>query len=405
MGDAGTPPDAGRDGGPDGGIVDGGVDGGTDAGMDAGVVACGAPETITTTHRHSPNIYGGWGTHLGHLLRSDTGELWYVDDTGSDVNVNAGLAYYRRTGTTWSQAGANAFPGTVQQNTGSLMSGHTIFTYGIDIANDHVVECTLDTTNPSAASCASLPFDTGAASNYVGATISKNGTRVVWWTNATTSASWSYLYNFGGGWNGPQTAQLPGYADFSYVYARLAPDDARLELHGASAHVLGGASGGYDAIYASTMLGTPVSNWLLVASDAIALETWLDPLGGTHLFTYESAGISLYSYKASSAALMNGQTLSESGLFTARIVEAGPRALLVVGFTDGTVRYKAVDVASVSGAVDWNAISDGTIALPSGLGDITVFPESAMYQDTPPGFAFAINGTGDEGTISFVSCE
>jgi len=378
------------------------VDGGD---ADSGV-RCHALETITSTHRHSPDVYGGWGPHLGHLLRSANGELWYVDDTGSDVNVNAGLAYYKRTGTTWASAGSSAFPGTVQQNTGSLMSGNTIFSYGIDVANDRVVECTLDTTQPASAACATLSFDTGVGSNYVGATISKNGTRVVWWTNATMAASFSYIYNYGAGWNGPQTSPLPGYADFSYVFGRLAPDDSRLELHGAAAHALGGASAGYDALYASTALGMPVSNWLLVAANALAMETWLDPLGGTHFVTYETTSPPLYSYKPPGGPLMTEQILTEPGLASARVVETAATAFLIMGFADGRVLYKGVELSKVSGAaIDWNRIPDRTISVPPGLGAITLFPESAMYQTASLEMAVAIDGYGNEGTVWFVSCE
>src|SRR5262249_16907838 len=45
---------------------------------------------IDASHRYQPGaMYGGWGAHLGHLLRSSGNELWFVDDSGNDVHVNA----------------------------------------------------------------------------------------------------------------------------------------------------------------------------------------------------------------------------------------------------------------------------------------------------------------------------
>jgi hypothetical protein len=169
--------------------------------------------------------------------------------------------------------------------------------------------------------------------------------------------------------------------------------------------MLGGAVGGYDAIYASTTLGTPVSNWLLVAQNAVAMETWLDPLGGTHFFTYETSGTALYSYKPLGGALMMGPALNEPGIDNARIVETASTAFLVMGFGDGSVRYKAVDLANVSGTIDWNAIADGVLALPAGLGGITLLPESAMYQDNPLQLSVAVNGLTSQGMITYVHCQ
>ena len=42
-------------------------------------------KTITNTHRYDPGkMFGGWGSHLGHLLRAPDGSLWFADDTGND---------------------------------------------------------------------------------------------------------------------------------------------------------------------------------------------------------------------------------------------------------------------------------------------------------------------------------
>jgi hypothetical protein len=54
---------------------------------------------ITTSHRAIPGqMFGGWGPHLGHLVRASGGELFFVDDaceaqgpTACDVNRNTRL--------------------------------------------------------------------------------------------------------------------------------------------------------------------------------------------------------------------------------------------------------------------------------------------------------------------------
>jgi hypothetical protein len=351
---------------------------------------------ITAAHRWSAQIFGGWGAHLGHLLRNASGERWYVDDTGSDVNVNAGLAYFSETGAAWSPAGTNPLPGTVQQNTGSLMSGSTIFTYGLDVMNERIVECTTS-------GCTSLPFDTGASSNYLGATISKSGTRVVWWTN--TTGLFNYIYNSGGGWNGPVSGAIAGYPDIEYVYARLASDGARLEVQGSCAHSLGGADVGYDAVYGSTTLGNAVTNWQLLVQNGLAMETWLDPLGGTHLVSYDTAGPPHYFYKPTLAALTGEQILAEPGAVSVRILETATTAFLLIGFADGHVGYKAIALSSVNGSIDWNSIPEGTIAVPPGAGAITLLPECAMYETAQAEAAFALDGFADQGTIWFIGCQ
>jgi hypothetical protein len=329
-------------------------------------------------------------------VRDDNGDRWYADDTGSDVNDNAGLAYFHQVIGTWTAMGMDSFPGTVQQNTGSLMLGSTLYTYGLDVMNHRIVECTTS-------GCTSLPFDTGLASNYIGATVSQSGTRVVWWTN--TTGLFQYIYNYGSAWSGPIVSGVGGYTDIEYVYARLAPDNARLEIQGAAAHAVGGSNVGYDAIYGSTTLGTAVTNWQVLLNNGLAMETWLDPTGGTHLISYDTAGPPKYWYKPVGAALAGGQTLTEPGAVSARILETATMAFLVIGFADGHVGYRGIELQNVNGPIDWNNIAEGTIGVPDSLGAITLLPESPMYQTTPGELAFGMNGYGDQGTIWFISCQ
>lgn len=358
---------------------------------------------LSSIHRYQTGaVSGGWGAHLGHLLRSNLNQLWYVDDSGNDSHVNAGLVYYRFVNGIWTGTAVASFPGTVQQNTGSLISGSMIFSYGMDVQNNKLVECYFETSDPSFTThaCNHLAFDTGADSNYIGATISKGGTRVVWWTN--TAGTFSYIYNFGGGWNGPITNSLGGYVDFSYVYARLADDNSQIEFLGAAARAHGGASVGYDVLFASTNLGTLPSNWTLLFSGGIGMETWKDPNGGTHFFTYGSA-TPMYFYKPSGGALTSQPALPDGGIVGARIVQTASTANLVMSFADGHVKYKTIQLSEINGPINWSGLSSYEIPIPSGLGVITLFPESSMYQTTQPQeMNIVINGSSQEALLYMI---
>lgn len=345
---------------------------------------------------------GGWGAHLGHLLRSSSNQLWYVDDSGNDAKVNAGLVYYRFVNNVWTGTAVASFPGVVQQNTGSIISNQMIYTYGLDIQNRRIVECYFDTSDVTFAThaCNSLAFDTGADSNYIGATISKSGTRVVWWTNA--SGTFSYIYNFGGGWNGEITNVLSGYTDFSYVYARLAEDNLHIEFLGSAARALGGASVGYDVLHASTTLGAAPANWSLLFSVGLGMETWRDPKGGHHFLVY-GAATPQYFYKPVDGSLTNQAALPDEGIVGARIIETASTANLVMAFSDGHVTYKSIQLTEINGPINWSALPSHDIPIPSGLGVITIFPESYMYQTTQPqDINFVINGFNQQGLLYMI---
>jgi len=360
---------------------------------------------INSAHRYEAGeMYGGWGPHLGHLLRSSENEMWFVDDSGNNVDVNAGLVYFHYVNGSWVSVVSQAFPGTVQQNTGSVMSGNMIYTYGVDTADERVIECYFDTSNATYSfhACNDVPFNTGASSNYIGATISKSGARVVWWTN--TTGTFSYIYNFGGGWNGPITSNLPGYTDLSYVYARLHADNSNIDFLGAAAHAQGGASVGYDVLYASTTLGNAISNWQLITSNGTGSETWIDPSDGTHFITYsDTTSTAEYFYKPAGSTVLSGYSLPYTGLVSARIIETATTVNLVASLSDGTVKYKTLNLANISGAIGWSSLPDNNVSVPSGLGSITIFPESAMYQtNSPQALDFAINGEINQADVYFV---
>jgi hypothetical protein len=342
------------------------------------------------------------------MVRSTSNGLWYVDDTGSNVNVNSGLSYSKKETGGWTQKATQGFPGTVQQNTSTVILGDMIYTYVVDVANSKLVECYFYTTNPNYRACNHLPFDVGLNANYVGSTINKQGVRVVWWTNVGSggNGTWSYVYNYGGGWNGPVTSYVGGYADYSYVAGRILEDNTTLVLVGLAANATGGSSVGYGTLYGSTVLGQKVNNWSTLHAAGQVFDTWVDSNQGTHMFTTNTLNNSAisYWYKSVSGQLTSGASVSEAGVVSARVVEDSLNAYLVFAKNDGTVRYKKAKKSAINGAVNWNSNPTETVTQFSETSSYkTIFPESKMYQTTEPQVEFGVNGSNNYGIIYGVS--
>ncbi len=139
----------------------GGAGGGEGGGSSAG----GGPSkswqsqlsTISERHRFIDGaMFGGWGPHLGHLLRapSSTGpgeSMWFADDhcaqTAADGPVcdvlnDHSLGYFEQQGGSWVERAVIALPGTVQQNTSSLVGNDGIlYSYGLDVAGGTTGVC------------------------------------------------------------------------------------------------------------------------------------------------------------------------------------------------------------------------------------------------------------------------
>src|SRR5438552_2013745 len=104
--------------------------GGADAGSNQDA---GAPQVrmalVTTAHRATATMFGGWGQNLGHLLQRDGGELWFADDAcddaGADVcdtQIDRRIEYSRFGDGAWQKITSVALPSRVQQNTGSIVT-------------------------------------------------------------------------------------------------------------------------------------------------------------------------------------------------------------------------------------------------------------------------------------------
>ncbi|MBA3462978.1 MAG: hypothetical protein H0T46_23685 [Deltaproteobacteria bacterium] len=373
-------------------------------------------ERITGEHRAIPGVmFGGWGPHLGHLLRVGDATYW-VDDlcapaTGGDcdVNVNRRVGVFRRDTTGWTRLGVMALPG-VQQNTASLAVGAHLYSYGIASGAQRIVECDFSLASSSGA-CSTIPIPIGAFANYVGAAVVPGGGRLVWWTNVVDGGggSFSYLVNYGGGWNGPRTGPIGGYNDCGY---------AHVAFRGASAELFCQVVSGLAPNWSfatlvgstSTTLASPVAwtNGLAPPAGDSVMSTndlYVDPAGAAHLLARTSKGAAVYYHAPSGSAAYGPPALVLPATFRARWVAADTTLALA---RDVNRKRLVISTAAradlAAGAFAPSTWSETEVPLPTGFGDIVaIYPVSPAYQDGPiRDVELAVVGTGDEHVALYV---
>ena len=361
-------------------------------------------KTITNTHRYDPGkMFGGWGSHLGHLLRAPDGSLWFADDTGNDVNINPAIAYYHFVDDQWSPAGILATIGTVQQNMGSVIdSNSTIFSYGIDVANHRIEECYFN-TRQDYKGCNLLPFGLGPNANYIGAALTPSGYKIVWWTNVVDGGGGSlqYIYNFGGGWNGPITSNVGGYNNASYINIAFENDTHFvMNAEGVSGNA---PNWGYVGMFGEGDIGSPISNWQILNQVLVPADIWIDSAQGAHVLALTQAGTIAYFYRAKGGAILFVTTLS--GNNRVRFVDSDDGKIhLIQEKSYGILQDRAYQKTDILGSIPLESITPSTITLPAGFGYTSaIYPESRIYQTTPvQGINVALNGNGNEGNVTHV---
>ncbi len=370
-------------------------------------------QTVTSTHRFQQGVaFGGWGPHLGKLLRSSNGSLYLVDDTGNDVNRNGGLAYYTLVNGQWFQAGFNPLVGTVQQNTGSVMKGDMIFTYGIDVEGHRVEECYFSTV-VDYKGCNHLPFILDNNANYIGAALTPSGYTMVWWTNVgnNTGGTFDYIYNFGGGWNGPVSSGIAGYSAASYANIAFY-DDSRFVLH---AQLTTGAGSNWKFVggYADGSIGNAITTWNMLSAvnggDAIITtnDVWVDSAGGAHILARSNAGALAYYYRPRGGSF-SGVLASFANVYRARFIDSSDGNIYVVyGKRTEGLRVIILRKSDIRGALVLQEGASQSITTPSGYSSIdAIYPESSIYQTTKPqGFHTAINGSERQGEVVHIELQ
>ena len=364
---------------------------------------------ITTAHRFiDGQMFGGWGPHLGHLLRRATpDELWFADDAcsqaggtdGCDVLVDRRIDYFRMAsdGSTASKIAELALPAGIQQNTASLLAGNTIFTYGVDVNQSKLVECTLDLST-TAKACTTLPFALGANANYIGAALSPDGAKVVWLTNVKDGGGgqFQYFVDYGAGWNGPRLGDAAGYNDASYINVAFGGGAHKSEMlmhvqlvSGlAPAWTFLGAVGVADlattnAATWSNALAAPAANDPIISTNDVAI----DPLtNDAHLVARTYKGNAVY-YHRPLGGSWSAPLATFPSSYRARLVLTDDGTLhLLHGPSGKGLAYRSSPRASrVAGQpVAWASIADTFVPLPAGYESLyAIYPEASVYETSP----------------------
>jgi hypothetical protein len=369
------------------------------------------PEILPITDQHrfiAGKMFGGWGPHLGHLVRANASQgtgraFWFVDDVCSqtagaadacDVNHDLAIGYFEETAAGWQLRTTVPLPGTVQQNTATIVSpaGDVISTFGVDVAGHLVQECKYaPATGPLG--CAPLPFTLGTYANYIGAAISPAGARMVWWTEVVDGGggSFDYVVDYGGGWNGPRAGTAGGYNDASYINIAFGAgsDQGRFTMH---VQLVSGLAPNWSFLGAvgSGDLGTtdPVS-WQNALSpppgDTVEStnDVWIDPAtDDTHLVARMHSGAAVYYHRPAGGAF-SGPLFTLPSTFRARFLAPDSRLVLLYGPSQGGLAYRVAgkNDRPAGSPIAWSTLPESTIALPSGFGAVmAIYPESPAYQ-------------------------
>lgn len=371
---------------------------------------------VTDQHRFVPGaMFGGWGPHLGHLVRAEGGgtgepELHWVDDlctqgTGDcDVNVNRRVGIFRRDGDVWTSIGTIPLPAGVQQNTGTIASAGLIRTYGVDTAARLLVECVFDPATATSRGCGNLMFPLGSDANYVGAALSPAGAKVVWWTNVVDGGggSFSYVVEYTMGWNGPRAGVLPGYNDCAYAHAAFRTDGPGMTFFGQA--VTGRAPAwAFSTLVGESRLdmGLPVT-WANAlappAGDSVAStnDLWIDPTTqDTHLIARTTSGAAAYYFRPRGGDF-GAATIVDPSALRARWVVTADVIALVYGPNGGGLRMRTLPRSGVVAGGPL-AIEDARaheIPVPDDLGPVVgIYPEASVYQSVEvPEIAFVVVG-------------
>lgn len=418
--------------------IDGGVgavqdagflDGSPVAALDASAPALAPTVTthvITTTHRAIPGVmFGGWGPHLGHLVRRPNGELWFVDDACDakgasvcDVNVNRRLDAFRLTATGWEKRASVALPAGVQQNTGTIVTADGFAMYGIDTVASRPVECTLVPTT-LASSCTTVPIALPKSTNYVGAAIAPSGTKMVWATTvAEGGGSFHWMANYGGGWNGPRSGPVGGYNDASYINVAFYGGARKNEvaLHAQLVSGLApnwsffGAVGSVDTttsdpVSFAVLAAAPVADPIESTNDVLVDETTND----THVLARTKSGAAAYFFRPDGGAWSAALAVIPAS-YRARLVHLADGRIVLVRSRNGAglaLRISAPMTRSAGHPIDWPLLPDLPVALPAGYANLyAIYTESASYARTaPPTLDVALVADAHENEVLHVHFE
>jgi hypothetical protein len=343
---------------------------------------------VTNQHRVQEGLVGGsWGHHLGHMVRTATQGLWYVDDTGADVTINPNINYHQFDGTKWVLKRTLANPATIQQNTTTLAVGDTIFSYGVNINGGYIEEAVCYTPTNTASYNRRIRF-TGGNTNYIGAALSPRGTRVVWWTrvvNAGGPSDWVYMFKADTGWVQPIVSQIPGN-DFSYVFASF--------LNDSTFYVGGEVPSGnppswtFEAAAGKVVLGHPLQGFTKMKGSNIgAQDIWVNRANGdVHFLVYGSYGNPGYFYKPAGGAWNDTVMFVDiGGVGRSRLIDHPDGNLYYIVSQNG-FRMMTIPKSSITGKIDFAGRPLVSLGTYDGYNaSYAIWPEVREFQTAPVG--------------------
>ncbi len=349
---------------------------------------------ITDEHRYDEGKMGGhWGHHLGHMVRTRTTGLWYVDDTGTNVNYNPALNYHHFKGNYWLKEYTINNPATIQQNTASIAVGDTIFTYGLNINGGYIEEAVFNTKELTGYYNRQI-FHTGYSTNYIGAAVSPNGTKIVWWTRVVDNngpAPWLYVYKDASGWNGPIESYVPGN-DFSYVFATFL-DDTTMYVAG---EIPGGSAPNwtYKMGACKVVLGQPIEDLQVFSGNYTSHSIWVNKANADlHLFGHSFSGNVSYYWKPESGSWSDETYVPIGGVSRFRLIE-DKNGLLYAVYNQSGFKTLIIDSKSIDSMIDFNQYEIIDLGLIDGYNaSNSIWAEAPEYQTTPvSGLNFAYHG-------------
>ncbi len=395
-----------------------GIDSGADANTSTEAGAWSfRTSIITEEHRAIPGVmFGGWGPHLGHLVRTAKA-LYWVDDAcavgNCNVDADTRLDYWRIDANAVTRVGSVSLPGGIQQNTGTVANADTIYTYGVGITAHDLVECSYspDKTGSSdgggGPECHTLQLDVGAAANYVGAAIHPGGARLVWLTNVVDGGGGSFRWyvNYGSGWNGPRTGGIGGYNDASYINAgfidRASPGRfivfAELVSGFAPNWTFSGGSGEGNLATANAVtfaLAPSLPNDPTITTS----DLFVDPdTGDIHVLARAKSTALVYLRRAAGSTTFSVPVLVDPSTVAGRFCFARGRLFIAHG-TNG--KGFVIREIERTGALDLGKHSAIDVPLPAGFEKIVgAYPEASTYQTTATGgINLALVAAGHENT-------
>ena len=378
------------------------------------------PVLLSDQNRKQDGVaFGGWGPHLRAVLRMNDDSLWYVmDHSQGDVKSNDQLYYLRQQDGAWERVVEQDLIPGANQGYAHVANGKEIFSYGVNFRLGQLHECRLQTETLARSPCAAVRnragevVMVGGGANYVGAAISPQGTRLVWWVVVTPTGTqqWRYVYNRGDGWEGPVITNLAkARSGLSYIYVRFVNEN-EVALSGqlwigvfpdgspqaTLTHFrLGEAIQGYHTLKSPDKKGFPKSGsdlWVNPATSTVhaVVEGFGDDFFGNKVYYYT------FKLREPWRELTPVQTFQ--GYFRARFTQIAQGDLfLVMGGRTGNSKIDVFHVPGerISDPVNWNAANKFAPAMPGSMhyAPMAIWIENRAYQTTAVRhLSFAITG-------------